>query len=408
MTLRDRMRALFSPANPSYDERAFNPTAIPKNSEIVAGFSGIAGDSALRLAAVHACVRLLADSVSTLPLDVYRKVNGASQPVDPTPVLIRDPLPEISVVDWLYQVMTSLALRGNAYLLVESRDRFEFPTRLRPIHPDDVEVKTDKSGRVTHYMVRHERVETFDIVHIRRFSLPGVAEGLSPVAAHATSLGIGLSAESYGASYFRDAASPSSILRTDQSLTADEVRRVQKTWVATHGGRRLPAVLTGGFDWKPITINPAESQFLETRQYQRSEVAMIFGVPPHMIGDVSGSTSWGTGIEQQSIGFVTYTLRPWLTIIETALTRQIPRGQFVKFNANGLLRGDAKSRFEGYTQARTAGWLSPNEIRALEDLPAITAGDNYLQPLNMGPLGSDPLASKTPAPPAPGTDGGQP
>jgi HK97 family phage portal protein len=148
-------------------------------------------------------------------------------------------------------------------------------------------------------------------------------------------------------------------------------------------------VLSGGFKWKPITITPEESQFLETRKFQVTEIARLFGVPPHMIGDLERSTSWGTGIEQQSIGFVTYTLRPWLTRIESALSKQLPGGQFVKFNVDGLLRGDSKSRHESYRLGLDGGYYSPNEVRAWEDLAPIENGDSYRQPLNFGPLGAE-------------------
>jgi HK97 family phage portal protein len=151
--------------------------------------------------------------------------------------------------------------------------------------------------------------------------------------------------------------------------------------------------------WRQISISPNESQFLETRQFQRSEIAMLFGIPPHMIGDTEKSTSWGTGIEQQSIGFVTYTLRPWLTCIESVLSNLLPRGQYAQFNVDALLRGDQKGRYEAYLQARNAGWMNVNEIRELEDRAPIPNGDDYLQPLNYGPLGSDPLAAKTPPKP---------
>jgi HK97 family phage portal protein len=237
--------------------------------------------------------------------------------------------------------------------------------------------------------------------------MPGSDVGLSPVSMARHSLGLGLAAQEYGAKWFRDGASPSSVLETDQSMNTEQVRTVQQTWIASHGGRRRPAVLSGGFKWKPVQITPEESQFLQTRQHQGLEVAQMMGVPPHMIGIVDKTTSWGTGIEQQSIGFVTYTLRPWLTRIEAALTDVLPRGQFVKFAVDGLLRGDQKSRYEAYQNAIDSGWRNPDEVRALEDLPPIPggAGAKYRQPMNMAPLGYDPAEATEPlavpaAPPA--------
>jgi HK97 family phage portal protein len=243
-------------------------------------------------------------------------------------------------------------------------------------------------------------VPTSEVMHIRRYSLPGCLNGISPIEQARQGIGLGLAAERYGARYFGDSANPSSVLESDQNMDDDEVTRVQRNWIASHGGRRHPAIMSGGLKWRPISISPNESQFLETRKFQRGEIASLFRVPPHMIGDTEKSTSWGTGIEQQSIGFVTYTLGPWLRCIEGAFTNLLPKGQFFRFNVDALLRGDIKSRYEAYSQARNAGWLNVDEIRELEDREPVPggAGQDFLQPLNFGPLGSDPLATKEPAP----------
>jgi HK97 family phage portal protein len=233
--------------------------------------------------------------------------------------------------------------------------------------------------------------------------MPGNDYGLSPVQVFAQSIGLALAAEQYGSKWFRDGASPSSVLETDASLDDDQVKRVQRNWITSHGGKRLPAVLSGGFKWKPITITPEESQFLETRGFQVAEIARMFGVPPHMVGDVERSTSWGTGIEQQNIAFVTHTLLPWLTRIEQAFNRITPNGQFVKFNVNALLRGDLKSRYEAYQLALDSGFANPDEVRALEEMPPIPGGlgQKFRQPLNMAPLGyepPEPAPAPTPTP----------
>jgi len=371
--------------------------SVPSNTE---GYGADAGEhvserTALQLIAVYACVRLLGDSVASLPMDVYRKQDGIRNEVTPTPALIKSPFDQITDFEWKFQTTASLGLRGNSYHLVTARDRMEYPTQLMPVHPDMVSVEPDRGTGEPVYRVDGERVPRSDIMHIRRFALPGALQGLSPIGQARQGIGLGLAAERYGARFFGDAANPSSVLETEQELDDAQVLRTQKSWISSHGGRRHPAVLTGGFKWKPISIMPDESQFLQTRKFQRSEIAMMFGIPPHMIGDTEKSTSWGSGIEQQSIGFVTYTLRPWLTCIEAAMSNLLPRGQFVRFNVDALLRGDSKSRFEGYTQARNAGWMNVDEIRELEDRPPIPggAGQDYLQPLNMGPLGSDPLAA---------------
>lgn len=215
--------------------------------------------------------------------------------------------------------------------------------------------------------------------------------GMSPVQKAAAAIGLGLAAERYGLRYFRDSANPSGILSTDGEITPQQQKQAAKAWITSHQGRRLPAVLGNGLKWQSVTLTPNESQFLETRGFQRSEIAMWFRIPPHMIGDTEKSTSWGTGIEQQTLGFVKYTLMPWLICIEQAISVLLPRGQFAKFNIDDLLRGDVESRWKSYNLGRNAGVYSVNEIRDREDLPPIgPEGDIRLQPSNYVPLGTPP------------------
>jgi HK97 family phage portal protein len=229
------------------------------------------------------------------------------------------------------------------------------------------------------------------MLHIKRFQLAGKLTGTSPIGVAAQGIGLGLSSERFGARYFVDSAAPSSVLESDINIPPDNAKGIIQNWIATHGGRRYPAILSGGLKYRQITISPNEAQFLETRQFQRSEIAMLFGIPPHMIGDVERSTSWGTGIEQQSTGFLIYNLRPWLVCLEHAFNRLTPRGQFCLFDADALLRGDAKTRWESYEAGRRAGALSVNDILRKEAMPLIgPEGDMRLQPMNYVPLGTKP------------------
>jgi HK97 family phage portal protein len=370
---------------------------IPSNGEtgFVHAGESVTEHTALNVISFFACVRLLADTVASLPWDAYRKRDGERRQVDPEPSLLRDPYPTGTAFEWKHQMMVSLGVRGNFYGLVTARDVWEHPTAIQPLHPDDVLRHRDERGRLVS-RVGGEVVPNEDVFHVRGFTLPGSEEGLSPINLARHSIGLGLAAQRFGARWFADGAAPSSVLSTKEPMDEAQARRNQQEWIESHGGRRLPAFLSGGLEYKPITITPEESQFLGTREFTTKEMAMLVGVPPHMIGDVERSTSWGTGIEQQSIGFVTYNLRAWLVRIEEAVTGLLPRGQFVKFNVNALLRGDTKSRYEAYTQARNAGWMNADEIRQLEDRPPLPdgKGQEYLQPLNMGPLGSDPLAER--------------
>lgn len=374
---------------PSEQRAAFGTyaAAIPPPGEIGVHVGPL---TAMQSMAVFRCVTILSDSVATLPLDAYRKPSERVRKlISPQPKIVARPWPYLTLSSWLWCVMQSLAVRGNAFLHVQSRDNLDYPQSLLPLHPDSVDAQPRDDGDWTRpvYTVGGLKVPSDDIVHIRRFPITGQVLGLSPIQQAAQGIGLALAAETFGYRYFKDAAQPSSVLETDKDLTPDAVLHTQRQWIATQGGRRRPAVLSGGFKWRPISITPEESQFLATRQFQRGEIAMMFGVPPHMIGDTSKATSWGSGIESMGIGFVTYTLRPWLKCLEDALTDEIPRGQFVQFNIDGLLRGDQKSRWEAYQLGRNIGVYSVNEIREREDLEPVEDGDGRIQAVNYGPLG---------------------
>lgn len=352
---------------------------------------GTAPNNAMTLTSFNACVCLLADSIAALSGSVYRRGSGNSRVlVDPQPTLFKDsPYPETTWFEWLWMVMESLAVTGNAPLLVTARGADERPTALMPLHPDVLKIEMPKKTNWPEpiYRINGRRVPSDDVVMMRRYPVAGSVLGMSVVQKAAAAIGLAIAAERYGLSYFRDSANPSSVLETEQALDPDAATAVMKRWIASHGGKRRPAVLSGGLKWKPIAIQPNEAQFLQTRQFQRSEIAMLFRIPPHMIGDTTKNTTWGAGIESMSIGFTKFTLRPWLTCIEQVLTKQLPRGQFFKFNIDGLLRGDVKTRWEAYRIGRETGAYSVNEIRALEDLPPVEDGDGRLQPLNFAPLG---------------------
>lgn len=368
-------------------------SGIPSPAEDWAMHGERAGsNSAMALGAFYACVTLLADTVASLSVDAYRKKDNVRVPVSPAPKLLEStPYPGLTWFDWLWMLMESLAVTGNAFGYISARDEAGRPTAIMPIHPDCIHVTDakDEDGDWIEpvYRIDGKVIPSHRIVHIKRYPVAGRALGMSPIEKAASAIGLGLAAERYGLRWFRDSANPSGILSSDMDLTPDQVKQTQKQWIQSHHNRRLPAVMSAGIKWQSVSITPEESQFLETRSFQRSEIAMWFRIPPHMIGDTEKSTSWGTGIEQQSIGFVTYTLLPWLTCIEQALTAFLPRGQFVKFNHNGLLRGDVQSRFEAYQVGIQNGIWSVNEVRAWEDAPPIPEGDIHLQPMNFVPLG---------------------
>ncbi len=374
--------------------------AIPPNS--LAGGVGLSDTGeivterrALQNWAVYASTSLIADSVGMLPVGGYRALaDGGRDEVTPKPALLASPYAELDPIDWTHCVVSSLVLRGNAYLYVAARDSLGRPTQLIPIHPDDVAVSRDRQTRRVVYLVGGDRQAysggvNGDIQHIRGYTIAGALEGLSPIGFHAQTIGLGLAAQKFGARWLGDSAAPSSVLETDQALTDEQIVATQQDWIASQGGNRRPAVLSGGFRWRAITIQPNESQFLETQELSANQIAGLYRVPPHMIGLVAKSTSWGTGIEEQVFGYVTFTLDPWLIRLEQRLTSLLPKPQFARYNRDALLRGRTLDRFNAYVQARNAGWLNVDEIRALEDRPPLPdgAGQSYNAPLNMGTLG---------------------
>lgn len=277
-------RAFTSPR----ETRNYTPSHIPNWSEESTKCDG----DPMTLAAFFACVRILADTVSSLPLKAYRQVGDVSVAVDPQPALLQaSPYPGLTTFAWLWMMMRSLAITGNAFGLITARDNNLRPTAIRPIHPDLVQVEPSKSDELKPvYKIAGQRVDFDDIVHIQRFPEAGRFTGLSIIEVAADSYGLSLAAERFGRNFFRDSAIPSGVLTTDGELTAEQQKRNMKEWLRSHRNRRLPALLSGGLKWQSISITPDEAQFISTRSFQRSEIAMWFGIPPHMIGDIEKQT----------------------------------------------------------------------------------------------------------------------
>lgn len=349
---------------------------------------------AMEQRAVYACVSLIAESISTLPAKFFIPEGDQRIPL-PDPMWLKRFNHDCEVSDGWAQILTSLLLEGNAYALTPRTSSGEVGEVI-PLDPRIVKVDRDSKGLFyeidegsKNTVVRNETLST--MTHVRALRWPGQLVGMSPIQAAKQAVGLGIAAESFGALFFGQGATPSGVLETDADLSPEAAQALAAAWKRTHGGLRkawLPAVLKSGLKWKQTSVANRESQFLELREFQVAEIAGFYRVPPHMIGSVERSTSWGTGIEQQSIAFVVYTLRPWIVRIEQAFGRLAPpelAAAEMRFNVSGLLRGDAKSRFEAYSLGRNGGWLSADDIRALEDMAPLPGGqgETYLQPLNM-------------------------
>jgi HK97 family phage portal protein len=329
-------------------------------------------DRALRLSTVWACTRLLSDSVSTLPLDVYRR--GERTPLATLPALLQRPSADFELADWLYAVMASLLVRGNCYGLVTARSGAGMlPAQVDLVHPDRMGVTVNGEGRIT-YRLLGDELDPADVWHVRAYVFPGVAVGLSPIEYARETIGLGLAAERYGAKFFGDAAVPSGVLSSDHRIGPDAAEALQARWEARHKGKRRIAVLGDGAKFQPVTIPNDQAQWIESQQFNVNAIARIFGVPGEMVGGQTAGPLAYSSPEQRSADFLQYSVRPWLSRLERAVTRLLPRNQFARFNADAIVRVDLKTRYEAHEIGLRAGFLTLAEVRELEDRPPLPEG----------------------------------
>ena len=388
----------------------------PKNSTVGSGYSFFFGGttsgkrvnemSAMQMTAVYSCVRILAEAVAGLPLHLYRYTdNGSKEKAIEHPLyrLLHDePNPEMTSFIFRETLMTHLLLWGNAYAQIVRNGKGEV-LGLYPLMPNKMSVDRDADGRLWYTYTRSTdeaptmkgstvKLHPYDVLHIPGLGFDGLV-GYSPIAMAKNAIGMGIACEEYGARFFANGAAPGGVL--EHPGTVKDPQKIRDSWNSVYrgtGNAHKVAVLEEGMKYTPIGISPEQAQFLETRKFQINEIARIFRVPPHMVGDLEKSSF--SNIEQQSLEFVKYTLEPWVirweqSIMRALLTEDEKKTYFAKFNLEGLLRGDYQSRMNGYAIARQNGWMSANDIRELENLDRISAedgGDLYLINGNMLPL----------------------
>lgn len=329
-------------------------------------------NTALTLAPVYAATRLLADSIASLPLQVARRTPAGRQPL-PTPALFDDPTAFGTSFEWVQRAMMSLTLRGNAFGYVTAFDAEAHPRQVEWLHPDEVDVRDDDTSARPVWFWRGRRVDPSRMVHIPGHVLPGQVLGISPIRAFALTTETGLLSQQFGRDWFQNGSVPSGVLGTEHTVDQQQARVIKDRFREATRSRE-PAVLGLGISYTPITVSPDESQFLATMKATVNQVASIYGVPPEMIGGESGGSLTYANVEQQSLNFVTYTLRPYLTKLELALSRLLPRPQYAKFNVDAIIRADLKSRYEAHQIALAGGWKNADEVRELEDLPPLPNG----------------------------------
>lgn len=362
--------------------------------------------TAMQMTAVYSCVRVLSEAIASLPLHLYRFTDsgGKEKATDhPLYFLLHDE-PNTEMTSFIYRetMLTHLLLWGNSFSQVIRNGRGEV-VGLYPLMPNRMTVDRDDRGQLFYeYMVNDGdtpdlkqgtvRLKPEDVLHVPALGYDGLI-GYGPIAMAKNAIGLAIATEEYGSKFFQNGAAPSGVL--EHPGTLKDPAKIRESWTQTFGGSGNSgkvAVLEEGMKYSPISIPPEQAQFLETRKFQIEEIARIFRVPPHLIGCMEHSTF--SNIEQQSLEFVKYTLDPWVSRLESSMNRRLlsdeEKGKyFVKFNLDGLMRGDYKSRMDGYAIGRQNGWMSANDIRELENLdriPEEEGGDLYLINGNMTKL----------------------
>lgn len=386
------------------------PEDIP-NINTFAG-EAVTQSSAVRLVAVWACQRLLSETIGTLPAFVFERVKDGKQRASDHPYdfLIHDDFnPEMDSSQGRELTVIDMAGWGNSAYYIE-RDRWGVAVAMWPLHQTQITKKRNDAGKITYEVREFGAKKT--IYPAERIWHPMILPeltrnglvGRSPIAWCRQAVGLGLGAEQYGARLFANDGRTTGVLEIPGKLgpTSEQSRaikkQIQEDWTAARTGenRHKVAILDQDAKFHQISINPDDAQFLETRRFQVEEIARLYGIPPDMIGAVDKTSSWGTGVEQRSLAFVIYTIRPYLVKLEQSLnralfTREERKRFFIEFNVDGLLRGDIKSRYAAYASALQWGWQNRNEVRALENLNPFDGGDEYYMPLNMAQVGEDPL-----------------
>lgn len=365
--------------------------------------------NSLGMMAVWRAVNLIAGTCASLPLHAYQQVDDVRVPAGTNTAatkLLANPHPDLTPFELWEIAYARLLLWGNAYFQ-KLRNQAGQVSELWPINPALVRAGRAKDMTKVYVIDGDEENPLTDdsILHIPGFGYDGVC-GVSVIGLARQGIGLAMAAEEYGAKLFGNGSLMSGILTVDRQLTEPQATQLKEQWRVKMGGGNKHAhevaILDNGAKFQQMSIPPEDAQFIESRRFQIAEVARMFGVPPHMLMETDKSTSWGSGIEQQGLGFVVYTLRPWLTRVEQRLTKLIsPATVYAKYSVEGLLRGDSAARAAFYTQMWNVGALSTNDIRRLEDQPPVPDGDVRYRPLNMGVLGqADPAPQPAPLPAA--------
>jgi HK97 family phage portal protein len=339
--------------------------------------NGASIDTALTLAPVFAATRLIAHGIASLPLQGYRKVGDERRSIA-TPKLFANPSIFGGPYEWVQRALVSLLLRGNAYGLVTSVDVNGYPQQIEWLHPDDVSIKDDRTTSRPEWFYLGRPVDAWfgrdsvgELLHIPWYVLPGQVLGLSPIRAFSTTIESGIYTQRFGRDFFADDGIPKAVLETDQTVDEIKAKVIKERFLQASRGR-APVVLGAGTKYRPITVPPEESQFLESIKANATIIAAIYGVRPERIGGESGNSMTYANVENQAIADL-HDLKPYLTKLEAPFSSLLPQPQYVRFNLDSLLRADTKTRYETHGIALDKKFKTVDEVREDEDLPPLTA-----------------------------------
>lgn len=342
-------------------------------------------DTALRVSAFYSCVLLISDTISTLPVDAYFREQGNRRPFRPTPDWVLRPDVELLRSEHYQQLLVSLLLDGNSFTRV-FRDGRGDVANLVVLDPTKVEIMRNPNGEIVYRYDggRGGDIPSRDMLHITEIKRPGQLRGVSRVEELKDAIGLSAALQSFASRFFGQGAVTSGIIEVPGQLTSEQAKNLVDSFDSKHSGYRKshrPGLLSAGAKYVKTGVAPDEAQMLESRKLAIEEMARIFRVPPAMIGVTTPGAMSYSSVEQNSINFVIHTLRPYLVKIEDAYSRLLPGGAFIKFNVDGLLRGDYTTRVQGYSTGLQAGFYSVDDVRRLEDLTPVDGGEVYRVPL---------------------------
>lgn len=383
-----------SPENPS--------TSLSNPAAWLTGLFGtsktgvqVSEDNALTFSAVYAAVRIISETIASIPLNVYQadgetRVKAVGHPVQD--LLAKAPNSVSSTFTFREAMASNLVLHGNAYAKIEMNAAGR-PTALIPLNPMKVEVKVVDGEKVYVFDKKHTYLD-YEMLHFVGLSFNGLT-GKSPLSMAREAVAIGLAAQEYGARFYSNGANAGGVITAPGRLNTEVVKRLRESWNRAQSGNsnsHSTAILEEGMKYEKIGLDPEAAQFLQSRKFQVNEIARIFRIPPSYLADLENSST-RANTEQQAIQFVRDCITPYVRRMEVELNRKLFREDepnlYAYFTMEGLMRGDQKARYEAYAVARNWGWLSVNDIRDLENLNPVEGGDIYLQPLNMQRAGED-------------------